>query len=128
MSSNVRVRKSSAKTARLAATGKASQPRTLKEKTAELQTRILRVEMDIVSASRQAKEHRLKYRDTLPPAETARSQSKAFAQSRRLTLSQTRARNRKLMIQVAEFAVTAIILVGACAWLYQWWSRTHTGI
>ena len=125
MSSNVRVRKTSAKTGRSLAQQDKASTRTLKEKTEDLETRILRVEMDIVSASRQAQERRIKYRDTLPPEQPAR---KRFAQGeRRLTLAQTRARNRKLMVQWAEFGVTAIILVGACAWLYQWWMRTQGG-
>ena len=126
MSSNVRVRKPSARTAKsLTQQDKAASTRTLKEKTDDLQTRILRVEMDIVSASRQAQERRIKYRDTLPPEPSAR---RGFAQGeRRLTLAQSRARNRKMMVQWAEFAVTAIILVGACAWLYQWWMRTQGG-
>ena len=125
--SNVRVRKPSSKTVQsLTGPAKAaSSQRTLKEKTEDLQTRILRVEMDIVSASRQAQEHRIKYRNTLPPVEGKKN---GFAQGeRRLSLAQSRARTRKLLVQWAEFGVTAIIFVGACAWLYQWWARTQGG-
>jgi hypothetical protein len=31
------------------------------------------------------------------------------------------AARKRFLLQVVEFVVTAILIGGACAWLYQWW-------
>lgn len=40
---------------------------------------------------------------------------------RRLTFAQAAAKRRRFLVQAAEFITTAILFVGACSWLYQWW-------
>lgn len=39
----------------------------------------------------------------------------------RLSLAQAAQKRRRFLVQIAEFAVTAVLIAGACAWLYQWW-------
>lgn len=39
----------------------------------------------------------------------------------RLSLAQAASKRRRFMVQIGEFLVTAILIAGACAWLYQWW-------
>ena len=39
----------------------------------------------------------------------------------KLSLAQAAQKRRRFMVQIAEFSVTAILIAGACAWLYQWW-------
>lgn len=39
----------------------------------------------------------------------------------RLSLAQAAQKRRCFLVQIAEFTVTAILIAGACAWLYQWW-------
>lgn len=38
-----------------------------------------------------------------------------------MSLAQASSKRRRTMVQIAEFLVTAILIAGACAWLYQWW-------
>src|SRR5215207_7577479 len=38
-----------------------------------------------------------------------------------LSYAQAAAKRRKFLVQIAEFLITAVLFVGACAWLYQWW-------
>ncbi|MEZ0274862.1 MAG: hypothetical protein ACAH88_08145 [Roseimicrobium sp.] len=40
---------------------------------------------------------------------------------RKMTFAQAAAKRRAFMVQAAEFMITAVLFVGACAWLYQWW-------
>lgn len=40
---------------------------------------------------------------------------------RKMTYAQAAAKRRKFVVQAAEFLITAVLFVGACAWLYQWW-------
>jgi hypothetical protein len=39
----------------------------------------------------------------------------------RLSLAQAAQKRRHTLVQIGEFLVTAILIAGACAWLYQWW-------
>lgn len=96
----------------------AAKPKSLKEKTKELQNKVHRLEVEIASTSRLATERRQRYRDTLPPPEKS-----GFARSKqqRLTHAQKREQNQRLMIKVVEFAVMALLVAGGLAWLYQTW-------
>lgn len=40
---------------------------------------------------------------------------------RKMTFAQAQAKRRRFMVQATEFLITAVLFVGACAWLYQWW-------
>ncbi len=44
-----------------------------------------------------------------------------MGRQRKMTYAQTAAKRRKFLVQTAEFLITALLLVGACAWLYQLW-------
>ncbi len=44
-----------------------------------------------------------------------------FRHERKMTYAQAAASRRQFMVQAAEFLITAVLFVGACAWLYQWW-------
>src|SRR4051812_20854964 len=39
----------------------------------------------------------------------------------KLSLAQAAQKRRRTLVQIAEFLVTAILIAGAAAWLYQWW-------
>lgn len=38
-----------------------------------------------------------------------------------MSLAQAAGKRRRFLVQAAELVVTAILIGGACAWLYQWW-------
>lgn len=38
-----------------------------------------------------------------------------------MSLAQAASKRRSFLVQAGEFLVTAILIGGACAWLYQWW-------
>jgi len=98
------------------------QPRRLKDKAKDLEGKLHRLEVEIAASSRIYGETRRRSRDELPPPEPSR---KIRSGPKRLTHAQTREKRRTFYMQVLEFAVTALLFVGACAWLYQWWlSRT----
>lgn len=93
-------------------------PRSLKDKERELQGQLHRLEVEIAATSRVfADERRRRNENELPPPEGYRSRAKG----KRLTLAQAREKRRVFYMQVVEFAVTLLLMVGACAWLYQWW-------
>ena len=124
MSKNVRINKSRPKsTEDLLSEGpsRTRKPTTLKAKAQDLEKTLHRLEVEIAATSRLAHESKIRNRNTIPAPERTK-----FARSQhRLTHAQSREKNRKLMMQVMEFVVTALLFVGACAGLYQWWlSRT----
>jgi hypothetical protein len=38
-----------------------------------------------------------------------------------MSLAKAAQARRRFVMQVGEFLVTAVLIAGACAWLYQWW-------
>ena len=42
-------------------------------------------------------------------------------EKQRLTYAQASAKRRRVLVHAAEFIITAILFVGACSWLYQFW-------
>lgn len=38
-----------------------------------------------------------------------------------MSLAQAASKRRSFLVHACEFVVTAILIGGACAWLYQWW-------
>jgi len=119
MSKNVRINKSRPKSAQdlLQSPGASRKPTTLKAKAQDLEKTLHRLEVEIAATSRLDQERKIRNRNTIPAPERTK-----FARSqRRLTHAQTREKSRKRLMQVMEFTVTALLFVGACAGLYQWW-------
>lgn len=125
MAANKRVRKSSrAKSAQDLLhllenpVASVSKPKMLKDKEKVLQGQLHRLEVEIAATSRVfADERRRRHRDELPPPEEYRVRRKG----RRLTLAQESEKRKKIYMQAVEFAVTALLFIGACSWLYKWW-------
>lgn len=40
---------------------------------------------------------------------------------KKMRYAQAAEKRRKFLVQTSEFVITAVLFVGACAWLYQWW-------
>lgn len=126
MSINKRVRKSSSKTVTSLLDEPVSRrPKTLREQSLELESKVRRLEVEIAATTRMAHESRIRNRDILPPPDAIRG---GAGQSRtRLSFAQSRTRRRALALQFTEFTITLLLFVGACAWLYQWWLSRHGG-
>jgi hypothetical protein len=124
MSVNKRIRKSStAKTAKDLLSSEVpsavKKPQALKDRAARLKGEVHRLEVAIAATSQVFSEQRRRRdNDELPPPERT---APARRGAQRLTLAQARERRRVFYMQVLEFTVTALLFVGACAWLYQWW-------
>jgi hypothetical protein len=120
MSTNKRINNPRAKSAKdmlSEGKGRSVKPKSLKAKAEDLEKTLHRLEVEIAATSRLAHEKKIKNRNFVPPPERS-----GFARSAgRKTHAQKLEQRRKLLIQVAEFSFTALLFVGACAWLYQWW-------
>lgn len=120
MSTNKRIRKPRAASAQslLDLPAVAPKPKTLKAKASDLEMKVHRLEVEIAATSRIAQERKLRNRNVVPPPD----ESRGFAQgATRLTHAQSLEKRRKLMLQILEFSVTALLFIGGCAWLYKWW-------
>ncbi|TLD69844.1 hypothetical protein FEM03_16115 [Phragmitibacter flavus] len=124
MSANKRIRKpSTAKTAKdllaLDMPSTVRKPKVLKDKAELLKDEVHRLEVAIAATSKVFSEQRRRRNDDeLPPPERSAPKRRG---EQRLTLAQASEKRRVFYMQVLEFTVTALLFVGACAWLYQWW-------
>jgi len=118
MSRNVRINKARPKSAQdlILAPSRPGKPASLKAKAQDLEKTLHRLEVEIAMTSRLDRERKLRNRNTIPAPERTRVRA-----SGRLTHAQTLEKRRKLLMQILEFTITALIFVGACAGLYQWW-------
>lgn len=126
MSTNKRIRKPSSKTmTSLLDEATPRRPKTLREQSIELESKVRRLEVEIAATTRMAHESRIRNRDTLPPPDAIRGG--AGRSQARLSFAQSRTKRRALAFQFTEFTITLLLFVGACAWLYQWWLSRHGG-
>lgn len=101
-------------------------PKSLREQSLDLANNVRRLEVEIAATSRMAQESRIRNRDILPPPDSIRRRH-SYSKPR-MSFAQSRTKRRALALQFTEFTITLLLFVGACAWLYQWWSSRHGGI
>jgi hypothetical protein len=119
MSDNKRIRRSRSRTAKDLANSVKIAPAhlTAKARARHLADEVRRLEVAIVATNRLAREHRVRNANILPPLERAKS-SRGFSA---LTHAQKRSRRHRFYLQVAQFAVSSSLVLGAGAWLYKLW-------
>lgn len=117
MSDNKRIRRSRSRTAKdLANAGKVAPAHlTSKARARHLADEVRRLEVAIVATQRLSREHRIRNHNVLPSLDRAEAKRGFSA----LTHAQKRSRRHRFYLQVAQFAVSSSLVLGAGAWLYK---------
>ncbi len=90
----------------------------------DLKRQVHRLEVAIAAAPREFEEQRRRSSHTMPPPDSMRH-GKASASAARLTHAQALKRRQQLWLGFAQFLVSAVLLAGAAAWIYQLWQSKH---
>ncbi len=118
MPGNKRIRRSSARTAKSLA------KETPILSASELKSKVHRLEVAIAAAPRMFDEQRRKSANFLPPPDSMR-RGTPIVSAARLTHAQALKRRQQLWLGFAQFLVSAVLLAGAAAWIFQLWQNKH---